>query len=51
LRDFRQTLSPESFPDLTQSGAFGIGEPQPRWRVRPQDSVFGGEIFDLKQQV
>jgi hypothetical protein len=47
---FARPLSPESFPDLAQSGAFGIGEPQPRWGVRPPDSVLGGEIFDLQQQ-
>ena len=50
LRDFRQALAPESFPDFAQSGAFGITEPQPRWRVRPQHSVLGRETFDLQQQ-
>jgi hypothetical protein len=50
LGDFSQTLSPESLPDLDQSGTFRIREPQPRWRVRPQDSVLSGEILDLQQQ-
>jgi hypothetical protein len=49
LRDFRQGLSPESLPDFGQSGAFRIREPEPGWRVRPQDSILGGEILDLQQ--
>ncbi len=51
LRDCCQTLSPESFRDLGQSGTSSIGEPQPGWGVCPEDSILGGEIFDVQQQI
>ena len=45
LDDFRQSFPPKLFPDFGQSGAFRVRQPQPGWRMRPQDSVLGGEVI------
>ena len=53
LRDqgyFRQSLPPQPLADLSQRGPFFIREPQPSWRMRPENPVLGGEILDLKHQ-
>jgi hypothetical protein len=42
---------PSSFPISARVETFSIGEPQPGWRLCPENSILGGKIFDLQQQI
>jgi hypothetical protein len=48
---FLQSLPPQLPADLRQHGALVIREPQPSWRMCPEDPVLRDKIFDLKQQL
>jgi hypothetical protein len=46
----RQRLATESFPDLGERRSLQIRKTQTRWQLRPQDPIFSGQIFVLKEQ-
>ncbi len=45
-----QSFASESLTDLGERGPLRIGKTQTRRQLRPQDAVFSGQIFVLKEQ-
>ena len=46
-----ENLAAQAMTDLTQRGSLGVGELQSPFRVDLQDAIFGGQIFDPRQQL
>jgi hypothetical protein len=46
-----RTLQPaQSMADLAERGSLSVGELQPPFQLRPEDPVFGSQIFVPRQQ-
>ena len=44
-------LAAQSMTDLAERGSLSVGELQPPFQLRPEDPIFGGQIFVPRQQL
>src|SRR5258707_14030400 len=46
-----ENLAAQSMTDLAERGSLGVRELQPPFQLGLQDAIFGGQIFDPRQQI
>lgn len=49
--DLSERPASQALPNLTESGPLGVGQPQSRWQLRPQNTVLRGPILILRQSL